>query len=58
MKRPTARPQCELCGSPAAYVINGTLYFCDDCRNDIGEEWEDAITIEELESDDNDEDET
>ena len=57
MKDATNRPQCELCGEPADFVINGTLCFCGCCRSTIGEEWEDAITVEELESDDNDEDE-
>lgn len=55
MSDTTNRPRCELCGEPAAYVINGMLYFCEDCRDDIGEEWDDVITVEELESDDEDE---
>lgn len=52
MKDTDNRPQCELCGSPAAYVINGVLYFCEDCRDDIGDEWEDVITVEEITNDD------
>lgn len=55
MKDEANHPQCELCGAPAAYVINGTPYFCEDCRDDIGEEWEDAITVEEIDNDDEDE---
>lgn len=56
MKGTTNRPQCELCGEPAAYLINGSLYFCEDCCNAIGEEWEDVITVEELDNDDERED--
>lgn len=48
MAKTTNRPQCELCGEPAAYLINGSLYFCEDCRDDIGDEWEDAITVEDI----------
>lgn len=51
MPKTTNRPQCELCGHAAAYLINGSLYFCEDCRDDIGEEWEDVITVEELDDD-------
>lgn len=52
MRETTDRPQCELCDEPAAYLINGMLYFCEDCRDDISDEWEDAITVEEIENDD------
>jgi hypothetical protein len=55
MAETTDRPQCELCGSPAAYLINGKLYFCADCRDDIGDEWEDVITVEEIDHDDDSE---
>jgi hypothetical protein len=52
MKGTAKFPLCELCGNAAAYLINGSLYFCEDCRNAIGEEWEDAITVEEIDDDD------
>jgi hypothetical protein len=52
MKDTTDLPQCELCGNAAAYLINGSLYFCEDCRDDIGDEWEDVITVEEIDDDD------
>lgn len=55
MKDAANRPQGALCGAPAAYLINGTLYFCEDCRDDIGDEWEDVITVEEIDDDDEDE---
>lgn len=38
MRETPNRPQCELCGEPASYLIKGSLYFCEDCRDDIGEE--------------------
>lgn len=56
MKDTASRPQCELCGEPAAYLINGNLYFCEACRSAIGDEWEDVITVEEIEDDDECED--
>lgn len=52
MAKTTTRPLCELCGEPATYLINGGLYFCEDCRDDIGDEWEDVITVEEIDDDD------
>lgn len=53
----TANPErCELCGEPAACLINGSLYFCEYCRDDIGDEWEDVITVEEIDDDDECED--
>lgn len=52
MKGTTSCPKCELCGEPAAYLINGSLYFCEACRGAIGDEWEDVITVEEIDDDD------
>ena len=52
MKDTANCPQCELCGEPAAYLINGSLYFCEDCRDDIWDEWKDVITVEEIDDDD------
>lgn len=52
MRETIDRPQCELCGHTAAYLINGNLYFCEDCHDAIGEEWEDVIAEEEIDDDD------
>lgn len=52
MKDTAKFPLCELCGNAAAYLINGSLYFCEDCRDDIGDEWDDVITVEEIDDDD------
>jgi hypothetical protein len=48
--------RCDVCGKPAAYLINGMLYFCEDCRDDIGDEWN-VITVEEIDNDNDNDDE-
>lgn len=45
------RPQCGHKAHTAVYLINGSPYFCEDCRDDIGEEWKDVITVEEIDND-------
>lgn len=48
--------RCEICGSEAAYLVNGSLGFCEDCFATIGDEWQDVIDVEELEDCEDDED--
>lgn len=43
-------------GDDAAYPVNGVLGFCEDCLATIGDEWLDAVAVEELEDCEDDED--
>lgn len=44
--------RCAICGETACYVVSRLLPLCEDCRDDIGDEWEGAIAVEEIENDD------